>query len=148
MSYLSTLLGFRTARAKDVVKKGVDHHKTKQIFSICLEVLSKELLLPFLRESMEKNTNISVENFQGWLHKVQNQSFLFSYHVTFSYLLSFHFHICYHFIFTLKLLEKTTQQMLWAGESSLHPYSIVFINQNSSNYIYVIFGKGYKCLNV
>ena len=39
---------------------------------------------------MEKNINILVENFQDWLHNVQNQSFLFLYHVTFSYLLSFH----------------------------------------------------------
>ena len=52
VSYLSTLLGFRTPRAKDVVKEGVDHHRTKQvfskqIFSICLEALSEELL-PFV----------------------------------------------------------------------------------------------------
>ena len=47
VSYLSTLLGFRTPRAKDVVKEGVNHHRTKQIFSVCLEALSKELLLPF-----------------------------------------------------------------------------------------------------
>ena len=77
MSYLSTLLGFQTPRANNVVKEGVDHHRTKQIFSkqifsICLEALSKELLLPFVQESMEKNTNISVENFQDWL---QNKSF-------------------------------------------------------------------------
>ena len=36
ISHLSTLFSFRTPRAKDVVRAGVDHQRTKQILSVCL----------------------------------------------------------------------------------------------------------------
>ena len=42
------LLGFRTEKAQLIVKNGIDHHRTREILSTCLFVLSKELLVPYV----------------------------------------------------------------------------------------------------
>ena len=47
------MLGFRTPHAKDVACEGIDHHRTRQILSVCLEALSKELVLPYCVNALE-----------------------------------------------------------------------------------------------
>ena len=84
------MLGFRTPRAKDVVRKGIDHHRTRQILSVCLEALSKELVLPVVRECIRNEEEVSVEGYQKYFKNVQNRSYIFFYDIAFSYLLSFH----------------------------------------------------------
>ena len=44
------MLGCRTPCAKDVVREGIDCHRTRQIPSVCLEALSKELVLSYVPE--------------------------------------------------------------------------------------------------
>ena len=65
-SQLASLLGFRTPRAKDVVREGIDHHRTRQILSVCLEALSKELVLPYVRECIRNEEEVSVEGYQKY----------------------------------------------------------------------------------
>ena len=84
------MLGFRTPHAKDVVREGIDHHRTRQILSVCLEALSKELVLPFVHECIRNEEEVSVEGYQKYFKNVQNQSYIFFYDIAFSYLLSFH----------------------------------------------------------
>ena len=84
------MLGFRTPHAKDVACEGIDHHRTRQILSVCLEALSKELVLPFVRECIRNEEEVSVEGYQKYFKNVQNQSYIFFYDIAFSYLLSFH----------------------------------------------------------
>ena len=50
LSHVVSLLGFRTPRAKQVVKEGIDHHCSRQILEACLEAISKELLTSRLYE--------------------------------------------------------------------------------------------------
>ena len=45
-SHVVSLLGFGTPRAKQVVKEGIYHHRSRQILEVCLEAISKELLTP------------------------------------------------------------------------------------------------------
>ena len=90
ISQLASMLGFRTPRAKDVVREGIDHHRTRQILSVCLEALSKELVLPVVRECIRNEEEVSVEGYQKYFKNVQNQSYIFFYDIAFSYLLSFH----------------------------------------------------------
>ena len=42
LSHVVSLLGFRTPRAKQVVKEGIDHHHSRQILEACLEAISKD----------------------------------------------------------------------------------------------------------
>ena len=44
------MLGFHTEKVKVVVKNGIDHHCIRQILSSCLYAVSKELLVPFIRD--------------------------------------------------------------------------------------------------
>ena len=90
ISQLASMVGFRTPRAKDVVREGIDHHRTRQILSVCLEALSKELVLPFVHECIRNEEEVSVEGYQKYFKNVQNQSYIFFYDIAFSYLLSFH----------------------------------------------------------
>ena len=84
------MLGYRTPHAKDVVCEGIDHHRTRQILSVCLEALSKELVLPYVHECIRNEEEVSVEGYQKYFKNVQNQSYIFFYDIAFSYLLSFH----------------------------------------------------------
>ena len=90
LSHVVSLLGFRTPRAKQVVKEGIDHHRSRQILEVCLEAISKELLTPYARDCMKSNTTLNAEGYQIWLSNVKDRTYLFYYHVTFSFLLSFH----------------------------------------------------------
>ena len=90
LSRFASLLGFRTPRAKEVVKEGIDHHRTRQILSVAMEAMAKELLLPFVRYSISKSQKPTAAKYQEWFKAVKDQSYLFWYHITFSYLLSFH----------------------------------------------------------
>ena len=90
ISQLASMVGFRTPRAKDVVREGIDHHRTRQILSVCLEALSKELVLPFVHECIRNEEEVSVEGYRKYFKNVQNQSYIFFYDIAFSYLLSFH----------------------------------------------------------
>ena len=90
LSHVVSLLGFRTPRAKQVVKEGIDHHCSRQILEACLEAISKELLTPYVRDCMKNNTTPNAESYQIWLSNVKDHTYLFYYHVTFSFLLSFH----------------------------------------------------------
>ena len=88
-SHLSTLLGFRTPRGKDIVREGVDHHRTKQILSVCLEAIAKELLVRYVRCCIQNEKQPTVEEYQECLTSIEDNSYLFLYHIAFSYLLLF-----------------------------------------------------------
>ena len=54
LSHVVSLLGFRTLRAKQVVKEGIDHHRSRQVLKACLEAISKEFLTPHVQDCMKK----------------------------------------------------------------------------------------------
>ena len=54
-------LGFKTPRALDVVKRGVDHHRSRQILGIVFEALWHELVVLFVRASIAEETVPSSE---------------------------------------------------------------------------------------
>ena len=66
ISQLASLLGFRTPRAKDFVREGIDHHRTTQILSVCLVALSKELVLPDVCKWIRNEKEVSVEGYQKY----------------------------------------------------------------------------------
>ncbi len=82
-------LGFRTPRALEVVKKGTDHHRSKQIISVLLHSLASELLLPYVRQS----ENPTADDYFRWLHSVENSGYIFYFHMTFTCLFSFQLYI-------------------------------------------------------
>ena len=88
-STLASLLGFRTPKAKEVMKAGIDHHRSRQILFITLEALTKELLFPYVHHSIRSDQSPMNEAFESWLENVKDQSYLFYFHITFSYLLAF-----------------------------------------------------------
>ena len=91
ISHVSSLLGFRTPRAKLVFREGIDHHRSRPIFSVCINAISKELLVPFVRDSIKNDSVPTAEFYQEWLSYVEDRSYLFYYHITYSYISSFHF---------------------------------------------------------
>ena len=66
ISQLASKLSFRTPCTKDVVREGIDHHHRRQIISVCLEALSKELLLLYVRECIRNEEEVSVEGYQKY----------------------------------------------------------------------------------
>ena len=90
LSHVVSLLGFRTPRAKQVVKEIIDHHRSRQILEVCLAAVSKELLTQYVRDCMKNNITPNAESYQIWLSNVKDHTYLFYYHVTFLFFLSFH----------------------------------------------------------
>ena len=66
-------LGFRTDKAQLLVKNGIDHHRTRQILSCTFFALSAELLLPYVRECLQKQILPMNESYQKWVTNTCNQ---------------------------------------------------------------------------
>ena len=77
ISHLSTLLGFQTPRAKCVVREGVHHYRMKEILSVCLEAISKELLVPYVRCCVQNENKPIAKEYQEWLTSAEYNSCLF-----------------------------------------------------------------------
>ncbi len=82
-------LGFRTPRAQDVFRTGVDHHRSRQALSVLLDALSEELLVPYVRHCLKHKIPPSALNYFTWLQSVQNGSYIYMFHMTFTHLLAF-----------------------------------------------------------
>ena len=86
----ANLLGFCTRKTKEAVKNGIDHHSACYILHSTLEDLSKELIVPFVKECIKFGKETIETNFQKFLEDVKDENYIFIYHVTFTYLLGFH----------------------------------------------------------
>ena len=101
-------LGFRSLKAQDVVKNGVDHHRSKQILEASLEAMSRELILPYVKNCKDKKGTPSCEGFHKWMEsQVDNDLYFFLYDVTFTYLLAFH-------LFTEAVRKNNSTRMMAA----------------------------------
>ena len=57
------LLGFCTPRAQEVMKNGIDHHLSRYILQSTLEALTKQLLVPFVKECIKFGKETTETNF-------------------------------------------------------------------------------------
>ncbi|CAC5417346.1 unnamed protein product [Mytilus coruscus] len=87
LSSIVQLLGFRTKKAQDVVKRGANHHRSKQILFTFFDSVLKELLVLFIRNAPQ---NISASSFHEWVRdSVKSPSVLYLYDLCTTFLLSF-----------------------------------------------------------
>ena len=63
ISHVVSLLRFRTSRARQVVKEEIAHHHSIQILEVCFEATRKELLTPYVRDSMKNNSSPNDESY-------------------------------------------------------------------------------------
>ena len=83
-------LGFRTKKAQDVVKRGADHHRSKQILFTLFKALAHELIVPYVRLSLQQGGVMSVESFYGWVNdSVVDPNYLYLFDMCFTFLLAF-----------------------------------------------------------
>ena len=137
ISHLSTLLGFRTPREKCVIREGVHHYRTKQILSVCLEAISKELLVPYVRRCIQNENKPITGEYQEWLTSAEYNSYLFFYHIAFSYLLSIQL--------LIEAVRKNHSDMVIVTRIKFTHYSTVLPNQSTNNYICETCGNECKC---
>ena len=60
------MLDCRILCAKDVVREGIDHQRMRQIPSVCLEGLSKKLVLSYVSECIRNEGEVSIEGYQKY----------------------------------------------------------------------------------
>ena len=85
-----TALGFRSVNAQNVVRRGIDHHRTRQILQTTLDALSRELLVPYVRYCLHAGFEASTTGYTAWIENdVEDSNYLFLYHMAFMYLLAF-----------------------------------------------------------
>ena len=92
LCHFAVILGFRSSRAQDVVRTGIDHHRSRQILFTVLQALSRELVLPYIRYMKDTDShNMSVLGYFQWYEaNVTDQVYHFLFDTCFTYLLSFH----------------------------------------------------------
>ena len=86
---IAQMLGFRTEKALAVVKSGIDHHRTRQIWCERLYALSKELLVPFVRDCLKAEIIPNNDNYINWVVETCGYQYMLYYHFAFTYLLAF-----------------------------------------------------------
>ena len=86
---IAQMLGFRTEKALAVVKSGIDHHRTRQIWCERLYALSKELLVPFVRDCLKAEIIPNNDNYINWVVETCGYQCMLYYHFAFTYLLAF-----------------------------------------------------------
>ena len=71
-------LGFGALKPQQVVLNGADHNRSKQLLSSCFEVLSKELLVPYICYCIEKGEEASNDGYQDWVDNfVDDPTYMF-----------------------------------------------------------------------
>ena len=91
ISHIAVQLGFRTDRALEVVRKGIDHHRSRQILSCLQEALSLELLVPFVKLCKLDGIVPSVQGYTTWLqHDVKDPVYMYCFFMCYYLLLGFH----------------------------------------------------------
>ena len=86
---MAQMLGFRTEKVLAVVKSGINHHHTRQILCACLYALSKELLVPFVRDCLKAEIIPNNDNFLNRVVETCGYQYMLYYHFAFTYLLAF-----------------------------------------------------------
>lgn len=87
ISNIFHLLGFRAPRSKQDVQEGIDHHRSKQILSVYLDAISKELLMPFVRKCMWDQEKPTIQLYQQWLKTLNDQTFILLPHYVFIFVI-------------------------------------------------------------
>ena len=90
LSHFVKQLGFRTSHAQDVVRNGVDHHRSRQILEVALQAISAELLIPYIRDCISHNIRPSFSGYFAWIEtNVNDPVYNFLFDICFTYLLAF-----------------------------------------------------------
>ena len=72
MSKLGHILGFKSQKAQEYLKRGADHHKLWHFLEILYTSISLELMVPYVRLSVLKGINPSCRGYWEWSKRVQD----------------------------------------------------------------------------
>ena len=124
MQHFAILLGFRSPRAQDVVHRGVDHHRSRQILSTLLNALAKELVRPFVIHQREAKKETDIDQFFEWYGSdVKDHNYRFAWSVCFTYLLAFQLYT--------QAVRKNHHEHMMAARASFAP---LFYGRNHPRY--------------
>ena len=89
-SHIAKMLGFRTQRAQEVIKNGVDHHRSMQIIRLVMHALAMELVVPYIRMHQNNGTLLecNAKNYIAWVNQVTDPTYIFLWHACFAFLLA------------------------------------------------------------
>ena len=82
---IAEVMGYTSTRAKTACQKCTDHHKAWQLLKISMIAVSKELVLPFVRECLARDINPSVYSFYTYMRDVKNPNVNFLMHAMLTY---------------------------------------------------------------
>ena len=87
LSCFVQFLGFRTARAKEVVKNGIDHHRSRQILGSVLEALSCELVVAYIQHARKYQQEPTAKGYMQWVRREVNDPHIYGNVAHYIYLL-------------------------------------------------------------
>ena len=75
MRHVANIMGFKSPRAMSYIQGCGDNHLTWQLVRIVLESLVKELMVPYVRQSMEAGKEVTVQDYMQWMDHTKNKNY-------------------------------------------------------------------------
>lgn len=123
---LVQLLGFRTKKAQDVVKRGTNHHRSKQILFTFFHSVLKELLVVYIR-TLPGNAIVSAESYNNWVQNaVTDPNYMFLHDLCRTFLVAF---ILYN-----EAIRKNNHGNMMAARIFFAPLFLLAVIQNIKSY--------------
>ena len=85
-SKLGTVLGFKTPRAQEYLKKGSDHHKSWHFLEILYVSLSLELVVHYVKDSIASEEQPTITGYWKWCEDIEDPNYIYIQHAIFTHL--------------------------------------------------------------
>ena len=83
---LGVILGFKSPKAQEYLKKGADHHKLWHFYEILYISLSLELIVPYVRECISTERKPKCDGYWLWCESIADPNYIYIQHSVFTYL--------------------------------------------------------------
>ena len=83
---LGVILGFKSPKAQEYLKKGADHHKLWHFYETLYISLSLELIVPYVRECLSTERKPTCDGYWLWCESIADPNYIYIQHSVFTYL--------------------------------------------------------------
>ena len=77
---LSYVLGFKSPKAQEYIRRGADHHKLWHMLEILYISFTLELMVPYVKECKSIDRQPTCNGYWEWCSEVENSNYLYMQH--------------------------------------------------------------------
>ena len=77
MGHHTTVLGFKSTKSQNYLRKGSDHHKLWHFLEIVYVSISMELMVPFVQHCLSNDLAPTVSGYWEWSVNIRDPNYLY-----------------------------------------------------------------------